>query len=92
MVRSAAKILIEFTITDGDGNILTYQAEEGMTWVEFVNSDYSSNRFSIDDEWGYIKYDNDWFDNCDSSSDVIISGESYIVKSYVSSMFVCKDF
>ena len=88
---SAAKNLIEFTITDGDGNILTYQAEEGMTWTEFVNSDYSSNRFSIEDGWGYIKYDNDWLDTCDSSSDVIISGESYIVSSYGSGLG-CKDF
>lgn len=91
MVRSAAKILIEFTITDGAGDILTYQAEEGMTWAEFVNSDYSSNRFSIDDGWGYIKYDNDWLDTCDSSSDVIISGEAYIVSSYGSGLG-CKDF
>ena len=46
MVRSAAKNLIEFTITDYRETI-TYQSEEGMTWEEWVNSDYNPGKWMI---------------------------------------------
>lgn len=47
----------------GGGNLITftidgteYQAEEGMTWVEWCNSDYNVNNY-VYDEWG-IYWDN----------------------------------
>lgn len=41
--------LISFTI---DGT--SYQAEEGMTWIEWINSDYSQGEFSIRDLGSYF--------------------------------------
>ena len=43
---SATKTLIEFTITDYRETI-TYQSEEGMTWEEWVNSDYNPGKWMI---------------------------------------------
>ena len=74
--------LISFTVTSADtGEIFgTYQAEEGMTWEEFVNSNYNSNGdFSISDT--YIKYARDGYftppyDQV-TQSDVIENGKNY---------------
>lgn len=37
--------IIEFTIVTENEEVLTYQAEEGMTWADFYVSDYNI------DEW-----------------------------------------
>ena len=54
--------LISFTV---DGT--SYQAEEGMTWVEWINSDYSQGEFRIADTGGYFiimhSKDSGYFDN-----------------------------
>ena len=72
--------LIEFTIND-----VSYVAAKGMTWGDWVLSDYNSLGL-IADEWGvtlgeepeieYI-YDQDWNDM--TSSDLIIAGYDYIL-------------
>lgn len=49
--------LISFTMADCDQTSLivgTYHAEEGMTWEEFINSDYNNGDFSLDN--GYVQY------------------------------------
>ena len=45
-VKDAPKAMINFTI---DGT--PYQAEEGMTWAEWVNSPYNEDSFKVLDEW-----------------------------------------
>ena len=48
--------IIEFTIANGSGTSFTYQCEDGMTWEEFVNSDYNTNNnFSLTSD-GYVSY------------------------------------
>lgn len=45
-VKDVPKPIINFTI---DGT--PYQAEEGMTWAEWVNSPYNEDSFKVLDEW-----------------------------------------
>ena len=51
---------IEFTITDIDGTTKVYFAEEGMTWGEWVASEYNTDRFHTD-EYGLVYF----FVGCD---------------------------
>ena len=48
--------LIEFTI-----NGTPYQAEEGMTWGEFVESNYNDGRVSVSSN--YVGHDGMWLTN-----------------------------
>ena len=57
--------LITFTVqTGGYGTMfdsmdpVTLQAEEGMTWIDWVNSEYNNGYFSIEDS--YLMYD-EWY-------------------------------
>lgn len=68
------KILISFTVGGNE-----YQAEEGMTWAEFIESDYNDGKFKveIDDE---ISYDGQGFDvpgtmNMAMSYYIIVEGD-----------------
>lgn len=69
--------MISFTI---DG--ASYQAEEGMTWAEWVASSYNTGDFIISDDsptdvnYYLIKTSSDGFLQ---ATDAIISGEAYFV-------------
>lgn len=47
--QTDAPSLISFSI----GND-TYQAEEGMTWLQFVNSNYNNGDFQYNEQYNYI--------------------------------------
>lgn len=70
--------LIEFTIDS-----VPYQAEEGMTWLDFVNSEYSNDDFYTDTNEGnfIVKYQGNSFKSStnewQSSDSVIIANEAY---------------
>ena len=49
-VNKSSSSLITFTINNDYGNIEEYQAEEGMTWSEWVNSEYNTGEFIDNDE------------------------------------------
>ncbi|MBE6336243.1 MAG: hypothetical protein E7066_06175 [Lentimicrobiaceae bacterium] len=51
------KVMITFTIVDG-ATYNTYQAEEGMTWREFLNSNYDHHDITIDSEFVKFKSEN----------------------------------
>ena len=73
---SEVKELIEFTI---DG--VTYQAEEGMTWGEWIDSEYNSDGFTFN-EYGFVSSDG-WhlLSQCVESSNLISKNTSYTVNS-----------
>lgn len=68
--------LIEFTI-----NGATYQAEEGMTWGEFVESNYNDGSVEVNTKYGYIKRNTNYLSSPESGyimeGDAIISGFNY---------------
>lgn len=77
--------LISFSI-GGDVELKTYQAEEGMTWAEWVDSDYNTygNSITFDqygtyNEYGYILFQYDADENAyrEMSTSVIIDGTEY---------------
>lgn len=83
---SAAKPLISFIIDDSrneNGTIKTYQAEEGMTWGEWVESNYNTDGY-VNDR-GYIFnegliglfYDIE-YENYITANDVITSITYYV--------------
>lgn len=55
-VEAADVELISFTITSYDGKeiISEYQAEKGMTWREWVNSEYNTNGYFISGDMVYL--------------------------------------
>jgi hypothetical protein len=69
-------------VNDGEesgGNLITftidgteYQAEEGMTWVEWCNSDYNVNNYEYD-EWGI------YWNNGGSSTLVLFNSTDAVV-------------
>ena len=78
--------LINFTIEG-----IEYQAEEGMTWEEWVDSEYNTENYLVDAGGGiinngdYSKYVADASGNFvntagDNSDDVIIGGHAYSMK------------
>lgn len=77
MAREAIPLLISFTVK-GSG---TYQADEGMTWAEWVDSSYNTDGFTVDSEgWVYtgddfavVGSENAYVD----AANVIIAGETY---------------
>ena len=79
---SAAKPLISFII-DENGTIKTYQAEEGMTWGEWVESDYNTDGYINDQgyifNYAYIGlfHDIDW-ENYIIADDIITSVTYYV--------------
>ena len=75
--------IIEFTIT-GFGNSYTLNAEEGMTWGEWVESEYNTIGFTngnSEGDWvGTIYYGVSFVyynDNSLDAEDVIVSGGYY---------------
>lgn len=46
---------IEFTIVDYNGEDRTFKAKEGMTWEEFLNSEYNTEEWYYDG-WGILLY------------------------------------
>lgn len=74
--------LISFTI---DG--ITYQAEEGMTWAEWVDSEYNTDEFVVDGNDEYIcppngvaaYYVGDSSSNLVKTSDLITANEQYSI-------------
>lgn len=71
-------------ITFNIGSI-TYTAEEGMTWREFINSSYNDGTISEyyseyiwcqTDEWGFVVTSTDYYGYV-TPTDVIIAGEMY---------------
>ena len=71
--------LISFTIQDAE-----YQAEEGMTWAEWVDSKYNENGFEISDRVISIYYNSTLMNVCDENfnrfngEDTIIANKTYI--------------
>ena len=64
-------------------NGITYEAENGMTWEDWVNSEYNTGTFSIDGNYIYgaiyshtIVYNRDTYQNV-NKNDTIISGGTY---------------
>lgn len=66
--------LISFTIQG-----LSYQAEEGMTWAEWVESSYNTNGFMIDSHNAI--YRGDSLISGEISSNIIVSGKTYSLAS-----------
>lgn len=66
--------LIEFTI-----NSVPYQAEEGMTWQDFVDSSYNDGRISVSSK--YVGHDGMWLANTSGGMlaplDVIVPNYNY---------------
>lgn len=81
-VWGAAKPLISFMISE-NGTIKTYQAEEGMTWGEWVESDYNTDGYINDQGYifnqGFIGlfYDIE-YENYITANDVITSITYYV--------------
>lgn len=46
--------IISFTVKHESGTVTGYQAEEGMTWAEWINSSYNTDNYIIDTE-GFVK-------------------------------------
>ena len=73
--------LIEFTIYFEDmGESKTYQVEDGMTWEEWVNSNYNSDGWYYDDMEGSLISYNAFSEGTYISiniNDTIISDETY---------------
>jgi hypothetical protein len=66
--------LITFTI---DGS--EYQAEEGMTWADWVNSEYNTDGYYIGDYDNIYSKDNLFVLEFIHSSDIILDGKMYII-------------
>jgi hypothetical protein len=67
---------ISFTI---DGT--PYQAEEGITWGEFVESSYNDGSVDVNTKYGYIRHNGNYLSSPESGytmeGDAIISGFNY---------------
>ena len=78
-IKSTGPTLISFTI-DGIG----YQAEEGMTWIEFCSSSYNTKGFWCDDYDVMDEYSSFLYLSSSREgvrpSDTIISGGSYYIE------------
>ena len=70
----------------GDNSVITFYCEGegfsyqgGLTWADFVNSDWSSDRFTIDHDYVYL--DQIYLVYADGSyvnpNDIIVNGEEY---------------
>lgn len=55
--------LIEFKFHSFDAGVLTYNAVEGMTWEEWVNSEYNVDGFYILDDGVYYAVIASWHPN-----------------------------
>lgn len=68
--------MIEFAI-----NGTPYQAEEGMTWGEFVESSYNDGSVDVNTKYGYIRHSGNYLSNSEWSyvmeADTIIAGFNY---------------
>ena len=54
VIRERLRVmLIRFTIDDTHGTMVTYQAEKGMTWREWVNSTYNTEGFVTKNDMVY---------------------------------------
>ena len=76
-ISASTSNLIEFTFTDYVTNITTtYYAEEDMTWIDFVNSEYNDGSFSIhcNSELLYKNHPTDIYFGSIPISDLITSG------------------
>ena len=76
-IMSEAKPLISFTIDS-----ITYQAEEGMDWNEWVNSEYNTSGFTILDkvylmDGSTMYYVVGTYYDCDTGYPIIISNNAY---------------
>ena len=61
---------IKFSISRDDGEYFTEcQAIKGMTWAEFVNSEYNNGVVYIDDKSGVVRY------NAKGGATVYLNGE-----------------
>lgn len=72
VVGVTAVTLINFTIAD-----VLYQAEEGMTWEQWVNSNYSTNVFYINTPDNRIHKGKYYYITEATSTDIIINSEAY---------------
>lgn len=68
-IRGLKVKMISFTI-----NNVQYQAEEGMTWEDWCNSEYNPGTYLIQ---GNSVYASSWTINFVKSSDLIVNGNSY---------------
>lgn len=77
MMASSGKVkLISFTI-----DVFQYQAQEGMTWGEWVSSQYNTNGYYVDTD-GSIAHQNGWVGTSGYyvfSSKVIQEGYEYFL-------------
>lgn len=54
VIRDRLEVVPQVTLISFIVDGTTYQAEKGMTWIEWVNSDYSKGEFSIIDAGSYF--------------------------------------
>lgn len=79
--KQGSKPLIAFTIAG-----TSYQAEEGMTWGEFVSSKYNTNGIKIDSAGNVLssvgqKIATAQYSGAQKSTDIIVANKSYIIQS-----------
>lgn len=77
-------IMISFTIYHRDGRTTSHQAESGMTWFEWVHSDYNTAGAAIDSSNWYVRVDSLTVKEPNElasvrGSDNIVGGETYIL-------------
>jgi hypothetical protein len=73
---------ITFTIKHTDGSVKTYQAKEGMSWGEWVNSEYNTDGFvnsSGDIIYDYTYVMNLNTDTYTNSEYIILNNDEYYV-------------
>lgn len=84
--------VIYFSVTDVNDADMYFQAEEGMTWGEWINSDYNSSGFYLDEICGveYVVYNGDYFEGLTNSNDVIMEYDLYsLMNGIVPNPFAC---
>lgn len=66
--------LLTFTVNDNE-----YQAEEGMTWEEWCNSEYNTYGYFIENETVYSKWYVEFIENV-TPSDIILNNGVYLTR------------
>lgn len=82
-IEKMPKLMIKFTITDNGSSPITYQAEDGMTWVEWCDSEYNTDGHYVEFKAVYYAYNNNYtlyYENRGQyvfATDVIEAGHTY---------------
>ena len=83
-VKPVPKTIINFTMDSSDveewipGLTANLQAEAGMTWGEWVESEYNVDDYVMGD-WGIIPEGEDWVAVCDTQTDELVEPTDEII-------------